>query len=63
VLPDLRVATGGFTPPHWACPSTRALYDGLAALEFEIHAHLHLENNVLFPQAVKLAEAMAGSWT
>ena len=60
---ELRAATDGFTPPDWACPGMRALYEGLAALESEMHVHVHLENNVLFPQALNLAEAMAGSWT
>ncbi|HTM02083.1 MAG TPA: hemerythrin domain-containing protein [Vicinamibacterales bacterium] len=63
LLAGLRAMTDGFTLPDWACPSTRALYEGLATLESAMHIHAHLENNVLFPQALKLADAMAGSWT
>jgi hemerythrin-like domain-containing protein len=32
----------------------RALYDELQALEADMHQHLHLENNVLFPRAARL---------
>ena len=54
VLTDLRAATDDFTPPEWACAATRALYQGLGALESEMHMHVHLENNVLFPKAIRL---------
>lgn len=51
-LARLRELTGGFTPPTGACNTFRALYDGLAHLESEMHLHVHLENSVLFPRAV-----------
>jgi len=50
-LTRLRELTGGFTPPAGACNTFRALYDGLAHLESEMHLHVHLENSVLFPRA------------
>lgn len=50
-LTRLRELTGGFTPPAGACNTFRALYDGLAHLETEMHLHVHLENSVLFPRA------------
>ena len=59
LLTDLRAATDDFTPPEWACVATRALYQGLALLESEMHVHVHLENNVLFPRAVRLAGSPA----
>lgn len=37
-----------------------ALFEGLQALETDLHRHIHLENNILFPRAVRLeAEALA----
>ena len=51
-LTRLRELTGGFAPPAGACNTFRALYDGLARLESEMHLHVHLENSVLFPRAV-----------
>lgn len=43
-----RDLTGGFDRPGWACATYRALMDGLAAFEADLHQHVHLENNVLF---------------
>jgi iron-sulfur cluster repair protein YtfE (RIC family) len=44
--------TDTYTPPDWACNTFRALYDGLAQLESNMHQHVHKENNVLFPRAL-----------
>ena len=54
LLEELRVITGGYQAPDWACATTRALYQGLAELESAMHVHVHLENNVLFPRALDL---------
>jgi regulator of cell morphogenesis and NO signaling len=62
LLADLRSTTGSFSPPDWACATTRALYQGLAAIESEMHVHVHLENNVLFPRVLRLAGRAPGSW-
>jgi regulator of cell morphogenesis and NO signaling len=32
----------------------RALFDGLKAMEADLHVHIHLENNILFPRAIAL---------
>ena len=50
-LARLRVLTDGYTPPADACPTYRALLDGLAGLEADLHVHIHEENNILFPRA------------
>ena len=55
-LAFMRQVTGGFAPPDWACPTFRGLYYGLAQLESDMHVHVHLENNILFPRATQLAK-------
>ena len=40
-----------------ACISFQTLYQALAALEADLHQHIHLENNVLFPRAVAMEQA------
>jgi regulator of cell morphogenesis and NO signaling len=50
-LARLRELTGGYTPPADACATYRALLDGLAELEADLHLHIHEENNLLFPRA------------
>jgi regulator of cell morphogenesis and NO signaling len=59
-LARLRELTGGFQPPAGACPTFRGLYHGLAELEADLHRHIHLENNVLFPRAQQLESELTG---
>lgn len=54
-LATLRRLTDGYAPPEWACPTFRGLYHALATLETDMHLHVHLENNILFPRAMQLA--------
>jgi len=51
-LARFKELTDTYTPPDWACNTFRALYDGLAQLEKNMHQHVHKENNVLFPRAL-----------
>ncbi|GIU78579.1 MAG: iron-sulfur cluster repair di-iron protein [Bryobacteraceae bacterium] len=53
-LARLRELTGGYTVPEWACDTVRALWRGLEELEQDLHMHIHLENNILFPRAMAL---------
>jgi regulator of cell morphogenesis and NO signaling len=53
-LARLRALSGGFAVPEDGCTTYRALYEGLARFERELHEHVHLENNVLFPRVVSL---------
>ncbi len=55
-LAFIRDVTGSFAPPEWACPTFRGLYYGLSQLEADMHLHVHLENNILFPRAARLTE-------
>jgi len=54
ILAEIRGITRQYEVPEDGCESFRALYDGLAALEANLHEHIHLENNILFPRAVEL---------
>ncbi|HUI56377.1 MAG TPA: iron-sulfur cluster repair di-iron protein [Bryobacteraceae bacterium] len=53
-LARLRNITAGYTPPADACNTFRAFYYELDELEHDLHQHIHLENNILFPRAVEL---------
>ena len=52
-LARLRALAHDYVPPAEACGTWRALYVGLAELERELMQHIHLENNVLFPRALR----------
>ena len=54
LLATLRRQTGGYRPPRDACPTWIAFYAGLEELEADTHRHVHLENNVLFPEVIAL---------
>jgi regulator of cell morphogenesis and NO signaling len=57
-LEIMRAATAGWVPPPDACPTYRALLAALADLERDLHRHVHKENNVLFPAAMRLEEEL-----
>jgi regulator of cell morphogenesis and NO signaling len=54
LLEEMRASTGGFTPPADACPTLVGFLDGLDAFERDLHRHVHLENNLLFPHAIEM---------
>ncbi len=56
LLSKMRGLTNDYKLPDGACPSFTALYYRLAEFERDIHQHIHLENNVLFPRAVELEQ-------
>jgi regulator of cell morphogenesis and NO signaling len=53
MLGSIRSLTRGFQIPEDACGSFRALYQGMEAFEKDLHQHIHLENNILFPRALE----------
>lgn len=53
-LKAMREASRDYNPPVDACTSFRALYQALANFEQDLHQHIHLENNVLFPRAQQM---------
>jgi regulator of cell morphogenesis and NO signaling len=53
-LAKIRRLAKDFSPPAEACSTFRAMLDGLAVLEADMHRHVHKENSVLFPRAAEL---------
>jgi len=60
-LRTLRATSQGYTPPADACTSFQALYTALGDFEKDLHQHIHLENNVLFPRAVEMETSRQGA--
>lgn len=58
-LHSLRRLSGDFMVPADGCGSFRALYDGLAVFEKDMFAHVHKENNILYPRALEFYPASA----
>jgi regulator of cell morphogenesis and NO signaling len=40
--------------PADVCISYKTLYEALEDFEHDLHQHIHLENNILFPRAIEL---------
>jgi regulator of cell morphogenesis and NO signaling len=57
LMRQIRAASGGYKAPADACTSYQAAYQGLQEFENDLHLHVHLENNILFPRAVDLEGA------
>ena len=60
ILGSIRQISQNYAVPDDACPSFKALYAGLNELEKDLHQHIHLENNVLFPMAIELEKSVFG---
>lgn len=51
---EIAQLTNGYQPPDHACNTFKALYHKLDEFEQDLHLHIHLENNILFPKAIQL---------
>lgn len=59
MLKKLNELTSNYTPPEDACNTYRASFANLKELEDDIHFHIHLENNILFPKAIELESILS----
>jgi len=62
-LIELRGLTMDYELPEEACTSYKALFAKLIELEADLHQHIHIENNILFPRALDLEERSQKSAT
>ncbi|MEO6348391.1 MAG: iron-sulfur cluster repair di-iron protein [Aquaticitalea sp.] len=49
--------TNNYTPPADACNTYKVTFAMLEEFEKDLHLHIHLENNILFPEAIKLEQS------
>ena len=52
--------SNGYTPPDDACGTYRVTYALLQEFEEDLHLHIHLENNILFPKSLSLEKQLRG---
>ena len=57
-LNEIRILTNDYTPPQDACTTYRLSFAALQAFEIDLHQHVHLENNILFPKAIDEFKAL-----
>jgi len=53
-LREIRRLSDHYAVPTDACITYRMLYDALEGFETDLHRHIHLENNILFPKAIEM---------
>lgn len=59
-LYQIRELSNNYSHPKDACNTFKALYSELKEFEEDLHKHIHLENNILFPKSIELeAELMS----
>ena len=53
LLNDIRILSNDYAAPQDACTTYRLSFAALKAFELDLHQHVHLENNILFPKAIE----------
>jgi regulator of cell morphogenesis and NO signaling len=56
LLENIRNLTNNYTLPEDSCATFEVTYSELEEFEKDLHKHIHLENNILFPRAIELEE-------
>lgn len=54
IFKQIAILSNNYTPPAEACNTFKALYAKLQEFEDDLHQHVHLENNILFPKSIQL---------
>lgn len=58
ILRKIAELSNNYTPPADACNTYRALYHSLEEYQNDLFQHIHLENNILFPKAIKFEQEL-----
>jgi len=59
-LYQIRELSKNYSHPDDACNTFKALYSELKEFEVDLHKHIHLENNILFPKSITLEAELLG---
>lgn len=57
-MEEIRTLSNNYLLPEDACASYSLLYRLLSEFEEDLHLHIHLENNILFPKALELEKQL-----
>ncbi|CAN5630034.1 iron-sulfur cluster repair di-iron protein [soil metagenome] len=61
MMDEISIMSSNFTPPANACGTYKVVFQELKEFETDLHLHIHLENNILFPKAIKIANELKTS--
>lgn len=54
LMEQIKSLTGNYNPPADACTTYKLSYAKLKEFDDDLHQHIHLENNILFPKVIEL---------
>ena len=57
----IETLSNNYTPPQDACNTYRVTFALLKEFEQDLHLHIHLENNILFPKAIELEKQLTNA--
>jgi regulator of cell morphogenesis and NO signaling len=52
LISKIRTVTNGYAVPEYACSTYRSMLTKIKRLEFDLHRHIHEENNIIYPRAL-----------
>lgn len=55
---EIEALSNGYTPPADGCNTYKVTFALLKEFEQDLHLHIHLENNILFPKAIELEKQL-----
>lgn len=58
LLAEIKMLSNGYEAPKNACNTFKVLYGELKEFEQDLHQHVHLENNILFPKASEMEKEL-----
>ena len=61
LMQEMRLLSNQYTPPADACTTYQLSFASLKAFEMDLHQHVHLENNILFPKAITMFKSVKES--
>ncbi|HKR07184.1 MAG TPA: iron-sulfur cluster repair di-iron protein [Bacteroidia bacterium] len=59
LMDEIKNLSNHYTAPENACMTFRLSFDELKLFEQDLHQHVHLENNILFPKALKMQDELS----
>ncbi len=60
LLDEIRKLSWNYSPPMDACTTFKLSFNELKLFEEDLHVHIHLENNILFPRAIEMQRMLSG---
>jgi regulator of cell morphogenesis and NO signaling len=58
LMAEIKKLSNNYQPVENACMTHRVCLEELRMFEIDLHKHVHLENNILFPKALKLEQSL-----